>query len=102
MSYADAVARFGAGLSRGELQGVYGRAGESFAGHLQLNYVVLHNKVEGKGNSGTGPSGGVASPAVGEGRKRGNDEVGVQAAAKRQVRGGGGRGGSIRSKASAK
>ena len=87
LTYADAVAKFGAGLSRGELQVAYGRAGESFAGQLQQNFIVLHDKGEGKGLQGAGPSGAAASHAMGGGKKRGNEEM-SQEPAKRQVRGG--------------
>ena len=43
------MAKFGESLSRGELQAAYGRAGNSFAGQLQQNFVVLHDKGEGNG-----------------------------------------------------
>ena len=81
------MAKFGAGLSRGELQVAYGRAGESFAGQLQQNFIVLHDKGEGKGLQGAGPSGAAASHAMGGRRKRENEEM-AQEPAKRQVRGG--------------
>ena len=54
LTYVDAVAKFGESLSRGELQVAYGRAGNSFAGQLQQNFVVLHDKGEGKLHVGTG------------------------------------------------
>ena len=85
MTYVDAVAKFGESLSRGELQVAYGRAGNSFAGQLQQNFVVLHDKGEGKVHVGTGARPGVgAIPAVGVGRKRGNEEMGVTDSAKRR------------------
>ena len=96
LTYADAVSKFGAKLTRGDLQVAYGRAGDSFAGMLQQIFVVLHDKTEGNGKGGAGQAGGVAGPALGPGgRKRAFDNGGPPVSAKRQTwRGGnGGRGG---------
>ena len=96
LTYADAVSKFGARISRGDLQVAYGRAGDSFAGLLQQIFVVLHDKKEGAGKVGAGSVNGVAGPAVGAGgKKRGLDD-GVTTSAKRQDwrRGNGGRGGA--------
>jgi hypothetical protein len=96
LTYADAVSKFGAKLTRGDLQVAYGRAGDSFAGMLQQIFVVLHDKTEGNGKGGAGQAGGVAGPAlVPGGRKRAFDNGGPPVSAKRQTwRGGnGGRGG---------
>ena len=96
LTYADAVSKFGARISRGDLQVAYGRAGDSFAGLLQQIFVVLHDKKEGTGKVGAGPVNGAAGPAVGVGgKKRGLDD-GVTTSAKRQDwrRGNGGRGGA--------
>ena len=68
LSFADAVSKFGSGISRGELQVAYGRAGESFVGQLQQNFVVLHDKEDGLGKADAGR--GVPKTAVGGGRKR--------------------------------
>ena len=46
----------------------YGRAGESFVGQLQQNFVVLHDKKDGLGKAGAGK--GFPRTAVGGGRKR--------------------------------
>ena len=68
LSFADAVSKFGSGISRGELQVAYGRAGESFVGQLQQNFVVLHDKEDGLGKADA--IRGVPRTAVGGGRKR--------------------------------
>ena len=44
LTFADAVAKFGRLMSRGDLQQAYGRAGTSFAGQMQQNFVVLHDR----------------------------------------------------------
>ena len=49
LTFADAVSKFGSGLSRGDLHVAYGRAGDSFVGKLQQNFVVLHDKEDGSG-----------------------------------------------------
>ena len=38
------VWKFGRLISRGDLQQAYGRAGTSFAGQMQQNFVVLHDR----------------------------------------------------------
>ena len=89
LTYVDAVSRFGEGLSRGELQVAYGRAGNSFAGQLQQNFVVLHDKGEGNLSWGAGARPGLgAGPAMGGGKKRGNEEMGDTESAKRRDWGG--------------
>ena len=104
LTFADAVAKFGGNLSRGELQVAYGRAGESFAGQLQQNFVVLHDKGEANGKMRAAHKGG-SGPAMGGGRKRGLGEEGDTVSAKRQDWGGargamrgGARGGNARGK----
>ena len=104
LTYADAVAKYGGNLSRGDLQVAYGRAGESFAGQLQQNFVVLHDKGEVNGNLGAAHKG-VPGPAMGGGKKRGLGEEVETVSAKRQDWGGargamrgGARGGSARGK----
>ena len=105
LTYVNAVAKFGATLSRAELQVAYGRAGESFIGQLQQNFVVLHDKGEVMGNL-EAVTRGERVPAMGGGRKRGNEDESGQVSAKRQdwggARGGsrgGARGGNTRGKA---
>ena len=75
LTFADAVSKFRAGLSKGELQVAYGRAGDSFAGQLQQNFVVLHEKWDRKGQAErkTGP--GATGQAGRGGKKRGNEEA---------------------------
>ena len=86
LTYVDAVAKYGGNLSRGELQVAYGRAGESFAGQLQQNFVVLHDKGEGNGNLGAAHKGGPGL-AMGGGRKRGIEEVDTTSARRQDGRG---------------
>ena len=86
LTYVDAVAKYGGNLSRGELQVAYGRAGESFAGQLQQNFVVLHDKGEGKGNLGAAHKGGPGL-AMGVGRKRGIEEVDTTSTKRQDGRG---------------
>ena len=69
LTFVDAISKFGSGLTRGELQVAYGRAGESFSGQLQQNFVVLHE------NGGAQNGAGGAGPTIGTGRKRGRDEM---------------------------
>ena len=87
LTFVDAVAKYGGNLSRGELQVAYGRAGESFVGQLQQNFVVLHDKGEGKGTFGAAHNGGPGL-AMGGGRKRGIGEEVETVSAKRQDWGG--------------
>ena len=58
LTFVDAISKFGAGLTRGDLQVAYGRARESFNGQLQQNFAVLHE-------SGGGKSGVVVALCVG-------------------------------------
>ena len=64
----------------------YGRAGESFVGQLQQNFVVLHDKGEGKGNLGAAHRGGPGL-AMGVGRKRGIEEVDMTSTKRQDGRG---------------
>ena len=81
MTFVDAVARLGKGLSRGDLQTAYARAGSSFEGQLQQNFVVLHDKEGRMAVQKPGGSGG-AGARVGGGTKRTLNGTG-QASAKR-------------------
>ena len=96
LTFADAISRYGGKLTRGDLQVAYGRAGASFDGQLQQNFVVLHDKGGVKKNGATGPT-------MGGGKKRANeDEEGLASSstAKRtDWRGRGGKNnGSVRGK----
>ena len=62
-TFADAITRFGAGLGKNDLGEAYRRAGNSFKGQLQQNFVVLydsHSRSEGapwsRGQDGAGGS----------------------------------------------
>jgi hypothetical protein len=43
-TFIDSVSRFGRQLSKEELETAYGRAGRSFNGQLQQNFVVLNER----------------------------------------------------------
>ena len=86
LTFVDAISRFGAGVTKGELQVAYGRARESFNGQLQQNFVVLHE------NEGVQREAGVAGPNMVGGKKRGREDGGVVVSAKRQEWSGGARG----------
>ena len=103
LTYVDAVAKYGGNLSRGELQVAYGRAGESFVGQLQQNFVVLHDKGEGKGNVEAAHKGG-SGPAMVGGKKRGIEEVDTTSAKRQDWKGARGtmRGGAMRGNARGK
>ena len=103
LTYVDAVAKYGGNLSRGELQVAYGRAGESFVGQLQQNFVVLHDKGEGKGNWEAAHKGG-SGPAMVGGKKRGIEEVDTTSAKRLDWKGARGtmRGGAMRGNARGK
>ena len=78
LTFVFAISKFGARLTRGDLQVAYGRARESFNGQLQQNFAVLHE-------SGGGKSGVVvAGPSMGGVRKSGHEDGGVAGSAKRQ------------------
>ena len=68
MTFTDTVAKFGARLTKGSLEVAYGRAGESFNGQLQQNFVVLHDGV------GVKRAAAAAGPTMGRGMKRGNED----------------------------
>ena len=86
LTFVDAIHKYGAGITRGELQVAYGRARESFKGQLQQNFVVLHDPVGVQGEAV------VAGSNMGGGKKRGRDEGVPVAPAKRQDWNGGARG----------
>jgi hypothetical protein len=69
LTFADAVAKFGRLMSRGDLQQAYGRAGTSFAGQMQQNFVVLHDRDGGMAVQRP-ESRGVPAQIMGGGKKR--------------------------------
>ena len=75
LTFADAISRFGERLTRGDLRVAYGRAGESFTGQLQQNFVLLHD-------NGVQSSVAVAGPSMVT-KKRARDEVETAGPAKR-------------------
>ena len=75
LTFADAISRFGERLTRGDLRVAYGRAGESFTGQLQQNFVLLHD-------NGVQSSVAVAGPSVAT-KKRAREEVETAGPAKR-------------------
>ena len=84
LTFVDAITRFGGKMTRGDLQVAYGRAGTSFNGQLQQNFVVLHDK-------GGVQKPGVTGPTMGGGKKRANEDGDGSTGAKRadwKVRGG--------------
>ena len=93
LTFADAISRYGGKLTRGDLQVAYGRAGSSFDGQLQQNFVVLHDKGGVKKTGATGTT-------MGGGKKTANEVGEVSATAKRtDWRGKGGKSnGSVRGK----
>ena len=76
LTFVDAISRFGAGITKGELQVAYGRARESFKGQMQQNFVVLHD------NEGVQRDA-VAGPNIGGRQKRGRDDGELEVPAKR-------------------
>jgi hypothetical protein len=91
-TFIDSVSRFGRQLSKEDLETAYGRAGRSFNGQLQQNFVVLNERdqdllqsvtqpksgpsgtsVTRSGYTGSGARGG--SSARGKGTKRAGDEI---------------------------
>ena len=75
LGFADAIKRFGRILREGDLASAYRKAGLSFDGQLQQNFVVLNEQCSG------GPrSGGLASEAsgsnLGSPRKRLRENLG--------------------------
>ena len=98
LTFADALLKYGRGLKVFDLGAAYGRAGTTFEGQMEQNFVVLKDKM-GKGNKG--PSRGRGRPAGAGGNKRPLDhtnaerdaEAGpsgsnLESLAKRSVRGG--------------
>jgi hypothetical protein len=46
-TFSDAISRFGSEIAASELGDAYKRAGATFKGQLQQNFVVLHDEKEG-------------------------------------------------------
>jgi hypothetical protein len=75
-TFIDAVSRFGRQLTKEDLETAYGRAGRSFNGQLQQNFVVLNKNdqdllqaVSNRGSSSVVNRGRLASSASGSGMK---------------------------------
>ncbi len=75
-TFIDAVSRFGRQLTKEDLETAYGRAGRSFNGQLQQNFVVLNENdqdllqsVSNRGSSSVVNRGELASSASGSGMK---------------------------------
>ena len=62
--FADAVKRYGRILREGDLSSAYRKAGTSFEGQLQQNFVVLHDLNQAKPGPWGGKGGGHHLPAV--------------------------------------
>ncbi len=61
-TFSDSISRYGADLISAELGDAYRRAGMSFKGQLQQNFVVLHDGGEGEeGRNASGYSGGASN-----------------------------------------
>ena len=61
-TFSDSISRYGADLISAELGDAYRRAGTSFKGQLQQNFVVLHDGGEGEeGRNASGYSGGASN-----------------------------------------
>ena len=56
-TFADAIARYGRQLRQTDLGEAYRRAGTSFRGQLQQNFVVLYDSRQVENPEGQGPSG---------------------------------------------
>jgi hypothetical protein len=70
-SYIDSVTKFGHLVSVEDLETAYGRAGKSFNGQLQQNFVILNERdqaqLQSVGGSGSGSRSGYPAPFTGAG-----------------------------------
>ena len=70
-SYIDSVSKFGHLVSVEDLETAYGRAGKSFNGQLQQNFVILNERdqaqLQSVGGSGSGSRSGYPAPFTGAG-----------------------------------
>ena len=58
LGFADAIKRYGRILREGDLANAYRKAGTSFDGQLQQNFVVLHDLNQAKAGPWGGKGGG--------------------------------------------
>ena len=93
-TFVDAIARMGARMVESDFDAAYGRAGASFKGQMQQNFVVLKEsgvrevgRVGGAGGRGNG------RPTLTGGNKRGPEEDDLMGNLNKRPPGRGGRGG---------
>jgi hypothetical protein len=72
LTFVDAIARMGRKMTETDFGFAYGRAGISFKGQMQQNFVVLHEKGV---KAGTGQWGGAGRPDVGMRNKRPREQM---------------------------
>ena len=92
LTFVDAIARLGKRMNETDFGFAYGRAGISFKGQMQQNFVVLHEKGV---RAGAGHWGGASRPDVGTSNKRPREQMEreTRSVKRNPVRGRGGRGG---------
>ena len=73
LGFADAIKRYGRILREGDLASAYRKAGTSFEGQLQQNFVVLHDLNQAKAGPWGGKGGGSTFPQ--SERKRAREQV---------------------------
>ena len=71
--FADAIKRYGRILREGDLASAYRKAGTSFEGQLQQNFVVLHDLNQARAGPWGGKGGGPTFPQ--SERKRAREQV---------------------------
>ena len=96
LTFVDAVVRYGGRVNEADLALAYERAGMSFVGQMQQNFVILTDKGVRKG--GRQPRGGGTAGRVFQtgGNKRAREEGGGDGLAKKQAGGSGRGGGNMR------
>ena len=92
LTFVDAIARLGKRMTEADFGFAYGRAGISFKGQMQQNFVVLHEKGV---KAGAGQWGGASRPDVGNRNKRPREQMENETrnVKRTPARGRGGRGG---------
>ena len=95
LTFVDAIARLGKRMNETDFGFAYGRAGISFKGQMQQNFVVLHEKGV---RAGAGHWGGASRPDVGTSNKRPREQMEreTRSVKRNPARGRGGRGGGER------
>ena len=73
LGFADAIKRYGRILREGDLASAYRKAGTSFEGQLQQNFVVLHDLNQAKAGPWGGKGGGSTFPQ--SERKRAREKI---------------------------